>query len=39
MRERGLARARFWTVLLALIVLTAYLSLIVWREVQQLFGL
>lgn len=38
-RERGLQRARFWTVLLTLIVLTAYLSLIVWREVQQLFGL
>jgi hypothetical protein len=38
-RERGLQRARFWTVLLVLIVLTAYLSLIVWREVQQLFGL
>jgi hypothetical protein len=38
-RERGLARARFWTVLLVLVVLTAYLSIIVWREIEQLFGL
>ena len=38
-RERGLARARFWTVLLVLLVLTAYLSIVVWRQIEQLFGL
>jgi hypothetical protein len=38
-RERGLARLRFWTVLLVLIVLAAYLTVVVWREVEQLFGL
>lgn len=39
MRERSLARMRFWVVLLALIVLTAYLSIVVWHQVQRLFGL
>jgi hypothetical protein len=38
-RERGLARARFWTVLLVLVVLTAYFSIVVWRQIEQLFGL
>jgi hypothetical protein len=38
-RERGLASARFWTVLLVLLVLTAYLSVVVWRQIEQLFGL
>jgi hypothetical protein len=38
-RERGLARLRFWTVLLVLLVLAAYLSVVVWREIEQLFGL
>ena len=38
-RERGLASLRFWTVLLVLLVLTAYLSLVVWRQIEQLFGL
>ncbi|HEV2713170.1 MAG TPA: hypothetical protein VGU26_08745 [Gaiellaceae bacterium] len=38
-RERSLARVRFWFVLLTLLVLAAYLSLIVWRQVQSLFGL
>jgi hypothetical protein len=38
-RERGLARARFWTVLLTLIVLSAYLAIVVWRQIEQLFGL
>jgi hypothetical protein len=38
-RERGLAILRFWTVLLVLLVLTAYLSLVVWRQIEQLFGL
>ena len=39
MRERGLARLRFWAVLLSLLVLTAYLSLIAWRQIEHLFGL
>jgi hypothetical protein len=38
-RERGLARLRFWAVLLVLLVLAAYLSLVVWRQIEQLFGL
>ena len=38
-RERGLARLRFWTVLLTLLVLTAYLTLVVWHQVERLFGL
>jgi hypothetical protein len=38
-RERSLANLRFWVVLLVLLVLAAYLSLIVWRQVEQLFGL
>jgi hypothetical protein len=38
-RERSLARLRFFTVLLALLVLTAYLALVAWREIEQLFGL
>jgi len=38
-RERGLARLRFWAVLLTLLVLAAYLSLVVWQQIQQLFGL
>jgi hypothetical protein len=38
-RERSLARLRFWAVLLTLLVLAAYLSLVVWRQIEQLFGL
>lgn len=38
-RERSLARFRFWAVLLTLFVLAAYLSLVVWRQIEQLFGL
>jgi hypothetical protein len=38
-RERSLARIRFWAVLLILLVLTVYVSLIVWRQVERLFGL
>jgi hypothetical protein len=38
-RERSLARLRFWAVLLTLLVLTAYLALVVWRQIEQLFGL
>ena len=38
-QERALARLRFFAVLLALLVLTAYVSLVVWRQVERLFGL
>jgi hypothetical protein len=38
-RERGLARLRFWVVLLTLLVLASYLSLVVWREIERMFGL
>lgn len=38
-RERSLARLRFWAVLLTLLVLTAYLGLVAWRQIEQLFGL
>ncbi len=38
-QERALARLRFFAVLLALLVLSAYLSLIVWRQIERLFGL
>jgi hypothetical protein len=38
-RERSLARLRFLAVLLALLVLTAYVSLVVWRQSERLFGL
>ncbi len=38
-QERALARLRFFAVLLALLVLSAYVSLIVWRQIERLFGL
>lgn len=38
-RERSHARVRFWFVLVTLFVVAAYLSLVVWRQVQSLFGL
>jgi hypothetical protein len=38
-RERGLARLRFWVILLSLLILATYLSLVAWREIQRLFGL
>ena len=38
-RERSLARMRFWVVLLTLLVVAAYLALVVWRQIEQLFGL
>jgi hypothetical protein len=37
--ERALARLRFFAVLLALLVLTAYVTLVVWRQIERLFGL
>ena len=38
-RERSKAGLRFWAVLLTLLVLAAYLALVVWRQIEQLFGL
>ncbi len=38
-QERALASLRFLAVTLALLVLTAYVSLVVWRQVEHLFGL
>jgi hypothetical protein len=38
-QERALARVRFLAVTLALLVLTAYVSLVVWRQIERLFGL
>jgi hypothetical protein len=38
-RERKRANLRFWVVLLLLIGLAVYLSLLVWSQVEQLFGL
>jgi hypothetical protein len=38
-QERALARLRFLAVSLALLVASAYVSLIVWRQVERLFGL
>ncbi|MDP9492133.1 MAG: hypothetical protein M3P42_08055 [Actinomycetota bacterium] len=37
--ERALARLRFFAVMLALLVLTAYVTLVVWRQIERLFGL
>jgi hypothetical protein len=37
--ERALARLRFFAVLLTLLVLSAYVSLVVWRQIERLFGL
>ena len=38
-RERSLAHWRFWVVLVTVIVLTAYLSIVAWHQIQRLFGL
>ena len=38
-RERGLARLRFWLVLFAVIATSIGLSLVIWHEIQHLFGL
>ena len=38
-RERSKAGLRFWTVLLALLVLASYLALVVWQQIERLFGL
>ena len=38
-RARRRAGLRFWLVLLGLVVVSAMLTLTIWREVQRLFGL
>ena len=38
-RERNRAKLRFWVVLLLLTGLAIYLMLLVWSQVEQLFGL
>lgn len=38
-RAKKRANLRFWVVLLLLIGLAVYLSLLVWSQVEQLFGL
>jgi hypothetical protein len=38
-RETRRARLRFWLVLIGLVALSAWLTVIVWREIERLFGL
>ena len=38
-RERSLARLRFWLVLTIVIATSIALAVIIWSQVQQLFGL
>lgn len=38
-RERRRASLRFWLVLLGLLAASVLLSLTIWREIEQLFGL
>ena len=38
-RDRRLAHVRFWIVVVALVALSVFLTLTVWRELQRLFGL
>jgi hypothetical protein len=38
-RARRRANVRFWIVLLGLLALSAYLSVVIWHQVQKLFGL
>jgi uncharacterized membrane protein len=38
-RERRAAQIRFWLIVLGLLALSAYLTLVIWHEVQRLFGL
>jgi hypothetical protein len=38
-RERNLARLRFWLVLTAVIATSVALAVLIWNQVQQLFGL
>jgi IS4 transposase len=38
-RETRRARLRFWLVLIGLVVLSIWLSVVVWRQIERLFGL
>ena len=40
-REKELrrARSRFWIVLIALVVVSGWLTVVVWRQIERLFGL
>jgi hypothetical protein len=38
-RERSLARFRFWLVLFAAIATSIGLAIVIWNQIQQLFGL
>ena len=38
-RAQRLAHVRFWVVVVALLALSVFVSLTVWREIQRLFGL
>jgi hypothetical protein len=38
-RETHRARIRFWLVLTALVVLSGWLTVVVWRQIERLFGL
>jgi hypothetical protein len=38
-REVRRARLRFWVFLVGLLVLSVWLSVIVWRQIERLFGL
>lgn len=38
-RERNLARFRFWLVLIAVIATSIGLAIVIWNEIQTLFGL
>lgn len=38
-RERNLARLRFWLALTAVLATSVALAIVIWNQVQQLFGL
>lgn len=38
-REVRRARLRFWSVLILLVAISAWLTVVVWRQIERLFGL
>lgn len=38
-RERSLARLRFWLALAAVVATSIGLAIVIWNEIQRLFGL
>jgi hypothetical protein len=38
-RERNLARLRFWLALTAVVATSIGLAIVIWNQIQQLFGL